>query len=215
MSFVKLKDQEVPVIYHKKRTKHSYIRVKDPGILHVTVGRYATRQMMQSLIGKNADSLLKQVNRFAQEKVYTIFGQEIKQVLREQDGVYFDEVNKILYLPKNQSKEALKAFEKNLLLNKVNQILEEFPHKDLISIEGLTISTRYTRTVNGSCNARKRRINLNLFLIRKPVIFLQYVLMHELAHLKVQNHSKAFYQVLEVLCPKYKEIKKAMRLYEG
>ncbi len=90
-------------------------------------------------------------------------------------------------------------------------MLEAFPHKEFINIRNLTFNARYTATVHGSCNARKRKINLNLYLVRRNKEFLYYVLMHELAHLKVQNHSKAFYQVLDILCPNHKEIKRAMK----
>jgi len=114
-------------------------------------------------------------------------------------------------LPKKNSEQYLKKFEKELLLKTVNDMLEVFPHKELINIHNLTIQARYTTTVHGSCNAKKRKINLNLYLVRRNKEFLYYVLMHELAHLKVQNHSKAFYQVLDILCPNHKEIKRAMK----
>jgi predicted metal-dependent hydrolase len=213
MNKVTLKGQEVPIIYHNKSTKHSYVRVKAPGIIHVTLGRYANKAWMNDLIEKNADALLKQVKKHTEDKPYTLFGETVKQVLIDEKTAFYKEEEKTLYLPKDRTQEALKKFEKTLLLKTVKQILDVFPHKDFLNVEGLTINTRYTSTVNGSCHAKKRRINLNLYLVRKPKIFLHYVLMHELAHLKVQNHSKDFYQVLEVLCPNYKDIKKAMRSY--
>ena len=45
------------------------------------------------------------------------------------------------------------------------------------------------KTKWGSCNSKARRIWLNLELIKKPPACLEYVLVHELAHLVVRNHD--------------------------
>ena len=211
MSKLVLKGQEVEVFYHKKKTKHSYVRVKSPGHIHVTIGRHASKKQMDAHIQAHEDKLLSIIKKYQKHVPYRIFGQEIKQVLREDKHVHYDHENQVLYLPREHSEKALKKFEQSILLETVQDMLDAFPHKDFINIKGLSIRTRYTRTVNGSCHAGRRRINLNLYLVRKPREFLHYVLMHELAHLKVQNHSRDFYQVLEVLCPNYKEIKQAMK----
>lgn len=48
----------------------------------------------------------------------------------------------------------------------------------------------------GSCAAHKRFIRFNLQLAGKPVECIEYVVVHELAHLSVQNHSPAFWSLV-------------------
>jgi predicted metal-dependent hydrolase len=208
---MELNGQQVEVIFHHKKTKHSYVRVKSPGIVHVTVGKNANEKRMKKHIIEHQHTILKRIESFKREAPYKVFGEEVQKVLIARDSFLYDEKHKVLYLPKKNSEQYLKKFEKELLLKTVNDMLEVFPHKELINIHNLTIQARYTTTVHGSCNAKKRKINLNLYLVRRNKEFLYYVLMHELAHLKVQNHSKAFYQVLDILCPNHKQIKRAMK----
>ena len=48
----------------------------------------------------------------------------------------------------------------------------------------------------GSCSA-KNNINLSIHLMRLPDHLIDYVILHELAHVVVKNHSKHFWQVLD------------------
>ncbi len=56
----------------------------------------------------------------------------------------------------------------------------------------------------GSCNHTKGYINLNLKLIEKPTICIEYVVFHELAHLIYPNHSQKFYNYLTLYMPDWK-----------
>lgn len=51
----------------------------------------------------------------------------------------------------------------------------------------------------GSCSA-KGNINLNLNIVRLPKVLQDYVLLHELCHLRHQDHGHAFHLLLEHVC---------------
>lgn len=70
----------------------------------------------------------------------------------------------------------------------------------------------------GSCNCNGN-INFSWRLIMCPPDVIDYVICHELAHLKELNHSPDFWKVVENICPDYKSLRKRLReeqhLYSG
>lgn len=58
------------------------------------------------------------------------------------------------------------------------------------------VTIKHNATNWGSCSA-KGNINLNLNIIRLPAVLQDYVLLHELCHLRHQDHGQAFHLLLE------------------
>lgn len=63
----------------------------------------------------------------------------------------------------------------------------------------------------GSCNVRTGKITLNLQLVHYPQICLEYVILHELAHLRVYGHGPDFKAILDAYMPDWKARKKLLR----
>lgn len=70
--------------------------------------------------------------------------------------------------------------------------------------------SKYMTTKWGTCNTNTRKIWLNLQLAKKPIESLEYVILHELAHLKVKNHGPEFVAVLDQYMPQWQERKKLL-----
>jgi len=68
------------------------------------------------------------------------------------------------------------------------------------------------KTLWGSCS-HKNNINLNVKLILLPEQLREYIILHELVHLKVKNHSSKFWNELARLCPDYRERRRELRTY--
>lgn len=62
----------------------------------------------------------------------------------------------------------------------------------------------------GSCNSRKGYINLSLNLIEKAPDLVEYVVLHELAHLIYPHHQKSFYDFITKLMPDFKAREKRL-----
>ena len=61
------------------------------------------------------------------------------------------------------------------------------------------------KTKWGSCNPGKRHIRLNTELVKKPKDLLEYVVVHEMAHLLEANHSEGFVAILDQHWPQWRD----------
>jgi len=67
------------------------------------------------------------------------------------------------------------------------------------------------KTKWGTCN-HKKEIRLNWRLIQSSPFIIDYVICHELSHLKYMNHSKQFWGLVEEIFPQYKDAQKQLKL---
>ena len=66
----------------------------------------------------------------------------------------------------------------------------------------------------GSCNSRQE-IRLNWRLLQAPPHIINYVVAHELAHLKEMNHSAKFWAMVEKIYPDYKTAEKELKVWSA
>lgn len=77
-----------------------------------------------------------------------------------------------------------------------------------VSPTSINLSTAKTRW--GSCTS-SGTIRLNVQLIKLPQYLIDYVVVHELAHLREMNHSAAFWRVVAAACPDYARLRLELR----
>lgn len=70
--------------------------------------------------------------------------------------------------------------------------------------------TKYMTTRWGTCNSNTKKLWFNLQLAKKPLECLEYVILHELTHLKIKNHNKDFTDTIEAFMPNWKEIRQIL-----
>jgi predicted metal-dependent hydrolase len=86
--------------------------------------------------------------------------------------------------------------------------------RELAAEHGLrpgAVSIRNQRSRWGSC-ARSGRLALNFRLVQMPPAIRDYVILHELMHLRQQNHSSRFWRLVESACPDYRDAERWLRL---
>jgi hypothetical protein len=71
------------------------------------------------------------------------------------------------------------------------------------------LAIRQMKTRWGSCTSRGK-ITLNLKLIQAPVELIDYVILHELCHLKEMNHSPRFWALVTHVCPDWRQRRKIL-----
>jgi predicted metal-dependent hydrolase len=76
------------------------------------------------------------------------------------------------------------------------------------------VTVRNQRSRWGSCS-RRGTISLNWRLVQTPLSVRDYLVLHELAHLKEMNHSRRFWSEVERLCPAFREAERWLKQHSG
>jgi len=74
-------------------------------------------------------------------------------------------------------------------------------------VAGVTVAEwgiKRMKTRWGTCNANARRIWLNLELAKKPPSCLEYILVHEMIHLRERHHNERFRQLMDSVMPQWR-----------
>ena len=67
------------------------------------------------------------------------------------------------------------------------------------------------KTLWGSCNWRKRHVTYNLDLAREPRELVEYVVVHELTHLRVHDHGPSFRTLMDSRLPDWRIRRRGLR----
>jgi predicted metal-dependent hydrolase len=74
----------------------------------------------------------------------------------------------------------------------------------ILGVEAANWTIKKMKTKWGSCNTAARRIWLNLELVKKPVQCLEYIVVHELAHLLERYHNDKFLAMMNAFLPQWR-----------
>ena len=99
---------------------------------------------------------------------------------------------------------------KALYGERLNFWAERFP----ISLPKFQYKTRKMKRQWGNCN-NLGMITINSQLIRYPMHCIDYVIVHELTHLKYLHHGVSFYRLMESVMPDWRENKQLLSQYSG
>jgi len=216
-SQVKLHEIIIPYrpIFSKK-AKYIRLQVTTGRELEVIVPHRTSLKEAEKFILKKFDWINKHLSKPKVDKKHLLLGKEVKI------NQHYD-----LFILKH------KFFFRNLKLNisspsgsgesldyLYNAWLKHIAKKFIIErVEHLSrktgfvynkVSVRGQKTRWGSCSARGTlSFNYRLAQFKKEVI--DYVIIHELCHLKEMNHSKIFWKLVERFCPDYKYLKRELR----
>ena len=105
-------------------------------------------------------------------------------------------------------KEALGKWMQNCALQTARAVADQ--HQQRFGLIPRSIRVRKQKTRWGSCGIHND-ININWLLILTPPEILEYVMVHELCHIRYRNHSSDFWSLVEAHMPDYRQHRKWLR----
>ncbi len=138
---------------------------------------------------------------------YKVFEKEIEEFVLDKKEWLEKAVLK--QMNRNRNKKEYTEDDIKILREKAKTVLPEKVkyYSSIMDVYPKSIKINSAKKRYGSCSG-ENNINFSLFLMDKDERFIDYVVVHELAHIKHHNHSKAFYEFIERFMPDYKERKK-------
>ncbi|MBI5180802.1 MAG: M48 family metallopeptidase [Nitrospirae bacterium] len=108
----------------------------------------------------------------------------------------------------DSAKEILIAWYKEQAHQKISE--RAIWHSSLSGLKYNKIRISNAQRRWGSCSS-KRNLSFSWRLIMAPLNVIDYVVVHELAHLEENNHSKRFWDKVKIMMPDYKQYKKWLK----
>ena len=204
-----------------KDVKHTNLKVRPNKEVILTVPLNMTDKEIDHILKKREGWIDKQIELFRKnEKLF-------KELVSGENFVYLGRNYRLKIIESKEEKAKLSRgyFEvyvkdKNNYSKKEKLINEWYKAKakehfyqsiekyaPIVKVKINNIRIRQMKTRWGSCNPKKSYINLNLELIKKPKVAIEYVVFHELVHLVHHNHDKKFYNYLSLHMPDWKKRK--------
>lgn len=201
-----------------KNVKNVNMRIEKSGEIIVTCNSYIPIEKVDAFVISKFEWIIKNVEQVKRKKkllesnqFYLYLGKKylIEIIDSNHSGAKFLDNKLIVYKTENEDIEKIiQKFEKDISSKYFKKIMREVYEKMVLDypITEPVLKIRNMTSRWGSCMPSKNQITLNLQLIHYDEKFIEYVVLHEYAHLIQPNHSKAFYHVIEKYMPDYKKI---------
>jgi predicted metal-dependent hydrolase len=203
-----------------RRARKYILRVRPDGSLRVTIPRGGSR--------REAEQFLARHRQWAAEERLRVAARHAPVEWRAGDAIMLRGRPALLHVEDTQGGHVLVlAGERVRLREGVSNLRpaaetalrrlaarELLPRlQELAAEHGLTVRRAMVRSQRsrwGSCSSRGA-IALNFRLVQMPSAIRDYVLLHELMHLRQQNHSRRYWRLVEEVCPAFRDAERWLR----
>lgn len=215
--------QNRPVYIEYKRNRNMYLRVNDDGSLHVTCPRWINQGEIRTFVMEKETWIKKNVKTMEKHQSVLKTGVDgqtaswlgqpyhIEVVESHKSFMFIDEDTKtiIFFLKQNTPQERERVFYREgakMLKAMINERREEWDQAICIAHQKPLpkITIKYMTSRWGSCTPSRSHISMSVRLIHYPKECLDYVLLHEYAHILMPNHGRAFYELVGHYMPAWK-----------
>jgi predicted metal-dependent hydrolase len=192
------------------RARRYLLRLRPDGTARVTIPRGGTPAEARAFVERNhvwLEAQFKKHQARPQHPVQWLLGSEIffrgetVRIEAAADGQirFGSETLKVVDLAADL-RPAIEKHLRSLAARELPPRVMAFAAQHQLSLAHVIVRNQKSRW--GSCS-RHRTLSLNWRLIQTPEFVRDYVILHELAHLRQMNHSDRFWQEVERLCPDY------------
>ncbi|WP_033601665.1 M48 family metallopeptidase [Helicobacter pylori] len=216
------------IVIEKKAIKHLHISVCPPnGSVHVSCPLTLNDEGLKLSLIKRLPWIKEQQRNFLNQnrqsqremlerESHYLFGKRYLLKIEHTQKNHFvlqSPTHLILHARQNTSLEnRLKALEKyyrQVLREKIQTYINQYEKVLNESIQGFKIQKM--KRIWGSCNALKRTLLFNLELVKAPSEGIEYVVVHELLHLKARHHNEYFRDLLSLYLPHWQRAKASLK----
>ena len=212
----------------KKDIKNLHLNVLPPdGKVRVSAPKRMDDRSVRFFIISKLPWIEKHVNRFKEQPRETpreyvsgeshyFKGERYLLNVIEYDGKPAIEINNKICIDFYVKKDAdLEEKKKVFLLWHREELRKELcgifnKWQEIMGVSAKEWRIKQMKTKWGTCNIKAKRIWINLELVKKPVHCIEYIVVHELAHLIERNHNKRFSAVMDKFIPQWRSYKKEL-----
>ncbi len=197
---------------HKKDIRHARIKVSEDGHVRVLVPHSFTDDDISALLTKKSKWIAKQQSFFSKKTRIELARNQLLLFGNRYSYFYDDTYSRKILV--DHSFKTIRA-KKNLLDPTVQK--KWYKHQarkylvtrteelaERLHFNYKAIYIRDQKTKLGNCSD-DRNISLNWRLVKAPTLVSDYIIIHELVHTKIMNHSGKFWTLLKSLYPDYKD----------
>lgn len=163
------------------------------------------------------------LRKFIDGEMFSVLGKEypLKTIIQPQmtSSVSISDNCLLVSLPQNtynDNSENRTRLIQNLIVNWYKQFTLEVVSERIsffskkLDVLPSNLIIKDLKSIWGSCTG-KNVININWKIIMAPINIVDYLVVHELTHIKIKNHSKHFWGLAESILPNYKECSKWLK----
>lgn len=195
-------DYEVVVVH--KRIKNIHYRFRD-GKFYVSCSPFHLKHTVVSGLDRFAESLIKRSEKpspIGEDYIY-LFGDKV--IINNKGTLKIAGYSDINYRSQDDLLKKLRPIFLAILTKRVRY------YESVMGLPSYSIGVRKMTTRYGSNSKKTKRLNFAFLLIHYSTPIIDSVIVHELAHIKVFNHSQKFYDLVYKYCPDYDLYRKKLR----
>lgn len=191
----------------RKKIKKMYLRIQDDEVI-VSAPLYVSKSDIDRFVLDHE----KWIDEHIERQKYIFNPNQIRILGEHYRIIHTCNIckieNKIIYCPsiKKVFDKLIYEYTKDYFYDRFYELCEA------LKINGYQLKLKYYKSKWGSCTPSKKLICLNINLAFYSLQCIDAIILHELAHIYVMNHSKKFYDVLLTWMPDYKEVVKELKI---